>query len=187
MLARQSAEDFPTGSPALPDEGAALYVTGTGMVLLHPFLGELFRHLGLVGEGQFVDADAQQIAVHVLGYLAFGSEDCVEAELTLAKLLCGMPLDEVLLPVELSEAALEAADGLLVAVLKHWSALRTSSVPWLREQFILRAGKLQQVDAGWKLMVESRAQDVLLSKLPWGFGVISLPWLDSMLHVSWGD
>ncbi len=50
-----------------------------------------------------------------------------------------------------------------------------------------RTGRLQQVDGGWRLLVEGRAQDVLLSRLPWGFGVISLPWLDTMLYVSWGD
>ena len=172
---------------AEPDAVEGLYVTGTGMVLLHPFLGELFTHLGLVDEGRFVDEDARQVAVQVLGYLAFGSEGRVEEVLILAKLLCGMPLDEVLLPVNLSAAALEGADELLAAVLKHWAALKTSSVPWLREQFILRTGKLQQVDAGWKLVVENRAQDVLLAKLPWGFGVISLPWMDDMLHVSWGE
>ncbi len=186
-IARQLAED--SFSLAEPDDFAVeeLYVTGAGMVLLHPFLGELFTHLGLVDEGQFVDEDARHVAVHVLGYMAFGSEERVEAELTLAKLLCGMALDEVLLPVNLSAAAFEKADELLAAVLKHWATLKTSSVQWLREQFILRTGKLRQVDAGWKLVVESRAQDVLIPKLPWGFGVISLPWLDTMLHVSWGD
>jgi hypothetical protein len=168
-------------------EVEALYVTGAGMVLLHPFLGELFHHLGLVDQGQFVDEDARQVAVQVLGYMAFGSEGRAEAELTLAKLLCGMPLDEVAMPVKLSASAIQGADELLSAVLTHWAALKTSSAQWVREQFFLRTGKLQQVDAGWKLVVESRAQDVLLAKLPWGVGVIALPWLETLLHVSWGD
>jgi hypothetical protein len=188
----RSAAPLPPGTgPAREEadevEGEALYVTGAGMVLLHPFLGELFHHLGLVDQGEFVDEDARQVAVQVLGYLAFGSEGRGEAELTLAKLLCGMPLDEVAMPVELSTGAIEGADELLAAVLKHWAALKTSSAAWLREQFFLRTGKLQQVDAGWKLVVESRAQDVLLAKLPWGVGVIALPWRENLLHVSWGD
>jgi hypothetical protein len=162
-------------------------VSGAGVVLLHPFLAELFTRLGLIEDGRFVEEDARHRAVHLLGYLAFGTSRAQESDLVLAKLLCGMPFDAVLVPVHLAAGDIEAADALLAAVMTHWAALKTASAPWLREQFFLRDGKLHLVDAGWRLLVETRAQDVLLGRLPWGIGVVALPWLEGVLHVSWRD
>ena len=72
-------------------------------------------------------------------------------------------------------------------MLEHWTALRSSSPEWLRQQFFLREGKLERVDSGYLLTIERRAQDVLLARLPWGCGVVALPWLTDRMFVRWLD
>lgn len=166
----------------LLDEAA--YLEGVGIVILHPFLEELFQSLGLLSGRDFRDRAARCRAVHLLGYLAYGGE-VPEYELLLPKLLCNLPWEEPLAPVALEPEEIAALDALLGAVLRHWEALKSGSAEWLREQFFLREGKLEPVDRGFKLTVERRAQDVLLDRLPWGLGLIRLPWMTQFLHVSW--
>jgi hypothetical protein len=164
-----------------------VYLSGAGVILLHPFLEELFRERGLLKGREFPDASSRQRAVHLLGLLVFGTPDTPEYDLTLAKLLCGVPFEEPLEPWEPDAEDHAACSALLNAVLKHWTALRSISPDWLRAQFLLREGKLEPVDEGWRLTVEHRAQDVLLARLPWGFGVIGLPWIKQKLFVHWLD
>lgn len=171
----------------LPREDEAIYLEGAGAVILHPFLEELFRGRDLLAQRDFCDETARHRAVHLLGLLSFGREDVPEYELLLAKLLCGLPFEEPLEPAELVDDDRAACDTLLRAVLGHWTALRSGSPDWLRAQFFLREGKLEPVDFGWRLTVERRAQDVLLARLPWGLGVIGLPWMEGRLYVRWTD
>jgi len=51
----------------------------------------------------------------------------------------------------------------------------------------MRDGKLEQVDEGFRLTVERRAQDVLLARLPWGIGVLGFPWMKERIFVRWLD
>jgi hypothetical protein len=55
----------------------------------------------------------------------------------------------------------------------------------LRETFLQRLGKLSPTDHGWLLQVEQKAVDFLLNRLPWGIGVIKLPWMDEKIFVEW--
>jgi hypothetical protein len=168
-------------------EPEPVFITGAGAVLLHPFVKELFHERDLIEGRDFRDRAARAHAIHLIGVLTFGRPETAEYDLVLAKLLCGWPIDEPLPSTEIIEADLAACDGLLRAVLKHWTALRSSSPDWLRAQFLLRDGKLEAVDLGWRLTVERRGQDVLLAKLPWGCGVIALPWMNGRLFVQWID
>jgi hypothetical protein len=168
-----------------PVEEDAIYLGGAGAVLLHPFLETLFRERGVLTGRNFRDAEARDRAVHLLGLLTFGRVDVPEYDLLLPKLLCGLRFDEPLEPASLEDDDMAACDGLLHAVLEHWTALRSSSPDWLRQQFFLREGKLEQVDSGFRLTVERRAQDVLLARLPWGCSVIALPWVSERIFVRW--
>lgn len=167
-------------------EDEAIYLLGAGVILVHPFLEQLFRERGLLEDRSFRGLDARRRAVHLIGFITFGL-DVPEYELVLAKVLCGLELEEPLEPVQLEDDDVAACDGLLRAVLGHWTALRSSSPQWLREQFFLREGKLEDVESGRRLTIERRAQDVLLTRLPWGFGVIALPWLTGRIFVHWLD
>jgi hypothetical protein len=169
--------------PSKVDE--EVFIDAAGMVILHPFLQELFRSLDLLEERQFRDVQSQRRAVALLTYLAFGEVPVQEYELLLPKLLTTWPWAAPLPPYDLTAAEQQACDQLMQAVLRHWSALRSSSPDWLRETFFWREGKLTPVDMGWRLTIEHRAQDILLNRLPWGIGVIRLPWMTDFLHVNW--
>ena len=170
---------------SVPEAVKEVYVDAAGLVILHPFLQELFNSLELLDGHQFCNGFTQRRAVALLTYLAFGDICAQEYELLLPKLLAQWPWAEPLPPYDLSEVDRRVCDQLMAAVLEHWSALRSNSAPWLRETFFWRDGKLTPVDGGWQLTIERHAQDVLLNRLPWGLGVIRLPWMTDFLYVSW--
>jgi hypothetical protein len=168
-------------------EDEAIYLTGAGVVLVHPFLEQLFRERGLLDGKAFRGLEARDRAVLMIGLITFGRVDVQEHDLVLAKVLCGAAIEEPLEPVPLEDNDVAACDALVRAVLQHWTALRSSSPEWLRAQFFLREGKLEDVDSGRRLTIERRAQDVLLARLPWGFGVVAPPWLTTQVFVHWLD
>jgi hypothetical protein len=104
----------------------------------------------------------------------------------LNKILCGLLPEEALQIQEpLSVEMKEECEHLIEAVIQNWPALKNTGVDAFRETFLLRFGKLTQVDNGWLLQVEQKAVDVLLSRLPWGIGTIRLPWMDKILYTEW--
>lgn len=86
---------------------------------------------------------------------------------------------------ELNPEAKIECEELLQAAIGHWSVLKNTSVDGLRETFLQRNGKISRVEKGWKLQVERKTVDVLLAKLPWGLGIIKLPWMNDMMFVEW--
>jgi hypothetical protein len=168
-------------------EDEAIYFGGAGAILVHPFLEQLFRERGLLEGRSFRGPEARNRAVHLIGFITFDRVELPEYDLVLAKVICGVEMEEPIEPVQLEDDDLVACDALLRAVLEHWTALRSSSPDWLREQFFLREGKLEDVDSGRRLTIERRAQDVLLTRLPWGFGVVAPPWLTDRIFVRWLD
>ncbi len=163
----------------------AIYFPGAGAILVHPFLEQLFRECDLLDGRDFQGFEERDRAVHLIGFITFGRVELPEHELLLAKALCGAALDDPIEPVQLDDSDLAACDALLRAVLRHWTALRSSSDEWLRQYFFLREGKLERVDEGWLLTIERNAQDVLLARLPWGLGVVAAPWLTERIFVRW--
>jgi hypothetical protein len=168
-------------------EEEAIYLDGAGAILVHPFLEQLFLERELLEGRGFRRLEARDRAVHLIGFITFGRVDVPEHELVLAKALCGAALEDPIEPVRLDDGDLAACDALLRAVLQHWTALRSSSAEWLRQRFFLREGKLERADQGWLLTIERNAQDVLLARLPWGFGVVAPPWLTERIFVHWID
>ncbi len=170
------------------EEGNIFYVQSAGVVLLHPFLKRFFENLNLYQQGEFADDACRQRAVCLIHYLATGEVGTPEYQLVLPKFLCGMPLNAPLDHfIEISNEEQSEGENLLRAAIEHWDALGNSSPDWLREMFIQRDGKLERRDTGWHLQVERKVQDILLSKLPqgWGVGIVKLPWMDEMLSVDW--
>jgi hypothetical protein len=166
--------------------GEKVFITSAGLVLLHPFLPQLFRNCGLLKEQHFKDANAQTTAIYLLNYLATRETETPEHKLLLPKILCGLLWEEPLEPVEPPDEILQAAgEELLVEVIKHWTALRNTSPGGLREAFLKRSGRLEFRDDGWQLLVEEKTQDVLLGRLPWGISIIKYPWMTGMLSVTW--
>jgi hypothetical protein len=164
------------------DEG--VFVGCAGVVLLHPFLPRLFEALGIATDDALVQPDR---ALGLLHFLATGQPVAPEYDLLLPKLLCNLPLDlPAPAPAVLSAAEMDEAIALLSAVVGHWTALGDISVDGLRGSFLVRPGKLSRRGDGSDLLqVEPRSYDILLDRLPWGIGMLQLPWMKKSLRVEW--
>ena len=173
----------PFSDPGHPDKTTGLYIDHAGLVLLHPFLPQLFRGVGI--------ADGEELlmpnrALCLLHFLATGEWNAPEYELPLMKVLCGLPLEFVAEPEEpWRPEEDEEVTALLSAVIRHWEALKNTSPEGLREAFLKRSGKLSFSGGEWWLQVESKSYDILLDRLPWGISMIQLPWMPEMLRVEW--
>ncbi len=186
---RTEEDDQPARPVILQESGRidlteGVYVDCAGLVLLHPFLPRFFEALGIATDGQILRPER---ALCLLHYLATGQDIAPEYALILPKLLCNVPLEA---PAEsavgLTAAETEEATALLKAVIGHWDALRDTSPDGLRGIFLARPGKLSERNGGdYLLQVETQSFDILLDSLPWGFGIIKLPWMKNMLWVEW--
>jgi hypothetical protein len=160
-----------------------LHIANAGLVLCAPFLQPFFINTAI---GNKKAIEEPEVALALLSYLASGMDKEVPVDLALPKLLCGIPLNEPVVPVApLAPKLKREAEALLAELIEHWKALKNTSPDGLREGFLQRQGILRTVDVGQKLQVETKAQDVLLAQLPWSISIIKLPWMKSPLHVDW--
>lgn len=166
---------------------SSLYIDNAGLVILHPFLLNLFQKLYLCKGAIWTDKESQHKAVLLTQYLITGKEIFFENELILNKLMCGFPVENVIdTRLKLSKEEKEICNDLLLVVIEYWSVMKNSSVEALRETFLQRAGKLSLSEVhSSELWVEEKGVDVLLSSLPWGIGMIQTPWMDHFLHCYW--
>ena len=188
IIPREFAAPFQASNSTLSkeEETAGLYVTQAGLVLLHPFLRFYFEAVELYSGESFQDESTQQMAIYLLYYLATKQTDVSEYELVLPKLLCGWPLNEPVVRVDLPDAALREGENLLQTAIDYWDALKSTSPDGLRQGFLQREGKLTRSgENNWKLQVEQQAIDILLSRLPWGLSMVRLPWMEELLIVEW--
>jgi hypothetical protein len=167
-----------------PDDG--LFVPHAGLVLLHPFLFNLFNFLGLLEGKDFKSSYHHQKAFVVLHFLSTGSLTFEEHELVVAKLLCNYSLEELVDPeIKLSSEEQDECEALLKEMIARWSILKNTSPDTLRTNFLQRGGKLYTMGNEPHLLIESNVLDVLLDHLPWAIGIIKLPWMKQLLKVEW--
>lgn len=163
-----------------------IFIGNAGQVLVAPFLPRLFGMLGLVEDGKFSDEMAAHRAVRLVQFLVDGREETWEGTLPLNKILCGLePEQPVNLNIALTSTEVAACEELLGAIIAHWSAIGRTSVQGLRESFLQREGRLTHSSKGWQLLVQERAFDMLLDRLPWSIKVIKLQWMTKALYVEW--
>lgn len=186
-----------TSEPASPrphgpddDTEAGLLLPLAGLVLLHPFLPRLLQGLGWAPPGTAMrplPSDSLQRALPLLHMLATGLDTVQEFELGGAKLLLGLdPGRPLPFPLQAAGAAERAeADALLDAAIGHWPALRGTGREGLRTSFLQRRGLLRRGGGGPVLTLQSEPFDLLLNTLPWGLGLVKLPWMPEPLHVEW--
>lgn len=201
----RSASDAPdTGTVFGSADEVALPVSNAGLVLLGPFIPMLFRGLELVVGADFRDDEARCRGIHLLQYLVTSETDTWEYDLPLNKVLCGWNMDQpVPRTAHLTEQDYEGAGKLLQHVLAQWPVIR--SIEALRVSFLQRKGLLTPSgEGGWKLDVERKTLDILLTRPPkrptdgavglrdqtaypteWGFSVLKFPWMPTMLTVTW--
>ena len=164
------------------------FIENAGIVLLHPFLQPLFKTIEILKENIFIDVESQRKAVLLSQFLITGNTDIPEHTLILNKILCGYNLQEAV-EAKLNLKPHEEAEvnAMLDSVIEYWTALKTTSIKGLRNSFLRREGKLTEFDEYWLLQVEQKSFDVLMNFLPWGIGIIKLPWMKKRLMVEWNS
>jgi hypothetical protein len=169
----------------LPVEGVR--VDNAGIVLASSFIQSLFERLGLLdNKNQFVDHESNKRAVRVLDYLGTGASKYDQSYLILNKILSGLEVDEDSgRDIELSAAEKDQITSLISAIIRYWSAIGFSSVNGFRESWFIRSGVLYETTDSWELVVERRAYDVLLTKIPFAFSTVKYPWMKKPLYVRW--
>ncbi len=169
---------------AVADQAGGILVDHAGLVLVHPFVPRFFEALGVAAGDELLDPAR---ALCLLHYLATAELTAPEHRLTVAKVLCEVPIDEpVDADVGLTEADTAEANALLEAAIRQWRVLRGTSPDGLRDEFLRRPGMLAtDLDDGWLLRVETRTSDILLDQLPWGISMLKLPWMSRLVRVEW--
>jgi hypothetical protein len=164
----------------------SIYVNNAGLVLLHPFLKTFFITTGIANPSGKIENRNIDLAVQALHFIATGRESIYESGLVFEKFLCGVPSGYPLIRKSLLIPEIKAeADDMLKEVIKLWAALKNTSSDGLREAFIQRSGILQQTEKGYKLTVEAKTLDILLERLPWGFGIINWYLINKLIFVEW--
>ncbi|MDQ3109390.1 MAG: contractile injection system tape measure protein [Bacteroidota bacterium] len=168
------------------DDERGVFIRNAGLILVWPFLPQLFERVGYVKGISFVSESAAYRAVHLLQYMVNREEQAPEYNLVLNKILCNISKAK---PVEkevvLTDEEKTPANQLLGAVIKHWSVLGETSVEGLQETFLQRGGQLFFFEAKNELRVERKVFDKLLSKIPWSISPVKLPWMNKPLYVEW--
>lgn len=172
----------------LSEQQTKYVIRHAGVVLVAPFLPQLFRQLNLLADkgGTFKDEQAAFRAVALLAYIGRGKSVVPEYELILEKLLCGISIQQpVPLDSELTLSEMQEADEMLNAVVGHWTVLK--SVAGLREGFFEREGILQDMGSTWLLRVERKSYDMLFDHRPppWGFRVLRFSWNPKVVETEW--
>lgn len=168
----------------LLQEGISVH--NAGLVILNVYFNMLFERLGLLQENQFKDNEAQLRAVHYLQYVATGLTKTEEHFLTLNKVLCGLPLNEpVKESIVMTDAEKQLINGMIESSISHWSAIGASSLDGFRGNWLVRDGVLREEEDRWELTVEKKSYDILMTKSPFSFSIIKMPWMKKPLHVNW--
>ncbi|WP_430408828.1 contractile injection system tape measure protein [Kordia sp.] len=155
-----------------------------GLILLNPFLVRFFTGAKLVNADNKITAVGK--AAMLLHFLATGTEEATDVELTLEKIFLGIPLDTIInYQTPLTDEDKALCNELLQAVIQHWSVLKNSSENTLRDMFIKREGQITFKKDSITLVVERLAQDILLDKVPWSIGLFQLKWMDKRMHIEW--
>ncbi len=179
---------LPSAAAPTDENAAAQWVRAAGLVLLHPFLERCFTTLGLAaGTPAAILPAALPKAAALLHWLATGRDEAYEFELGTIKVLLGLTPADPLPPAAglLGDGEREEGGALLAAALAHWGALKNTSVEGLRLSFLQRPGLLARRGEGWLLRPEPESFDLLLGHLPWGIGVVKLPWMTRPLFTEW--
>lgn len=163
-------------------------IINAGLVLCYPVFGPLFKELDLLSEDGYIIEDKKETAVHLLQFISSGIDKFDEDQATLAKLLCGYPLDKSILTSQLlSKYQKDKAQEALKSIIENWPILKDSSIAAFRYNFINRNAILKFRDEAFELHVEKLSIDILFeyNAPPWPISIVSLSWLKSRIFVNW--
>lgn len=161
-----------------------VYIENAGILLMHPFFVPLFKNLGYLDENKQLTQPLK--AVQLLHFMATGELECFEYEMQFAKFLCGISGDEVLdKSMMISDQEREEVEKVLLSALEYWKSLKSNSISLLQHEFLKRSGKLFSEGDTKRVVVEQKTVDILMNDLPWGIGMLRLPWMRDLIYVNW--
>ena len=184
---RPSGRDKEAGASREEERPAGdIYIANAGVVLAASYLQRLFDMLGLIEGPAFKDAASAVRGVHLLQFMVDESTASPEHLLVLNKIMCGVRTGiPIVREIDITDREKEAVEGLIQGMIQNWTALGNTSVAGFRESFLQREGRLRLDNNAWHLLVEPRAYDMLLDRIPWGFSTIRLPWMERVIYVDW--
>ncbi|BDD10021.1 hypothetical protein FUAX_24530 [Fulvitalea axinellae] len=166
----------------IPD---GMLVKNSGLVILWPYMVSYFRKLDMLEGRHFKTKELAKRATHLMQFLVTGEEETPEYLMSFNKFLCGLPFDEPLEPeIEMTEKEKELALSMLNDIVERLSLTSKDPIRWFRQKYMKRNGILYYKE-GWKLNVKEIKNDLVLSLLPWGFGMLQYPWMRKPLKVEW--
>jgi hypothetical protein len=158
-------------------------IANAGLIILAPFLPELFRQCGILKEDEITDINK---AIAIMHYAVFGDCNYREYDVLLNKILCGIDEYYTIEVLDtLSETETNEIELMISSVIEYWTSLKNTSAEGLREGFLIRKGKLTPKYDEWFLQVEQYSIDILLQSLPWTISLIKLPWMKKSVHTEW--
>lgn len=161
-------------------------ISNAGLLLLWPLLPQLFSHLGLWAEAEFVSDAARWQAVYALDRLVRGEGNPTEERLTLNQMLCGVSCSASAPPTApLSLLQLQQTDDWLTAIgqqLPGWQKLSPADI---RQLFLQREGEISTEGAVPQISVWPQPWDCLLRDWPWPVTLASFPWTEQPLTIVW--
>ena len=163
------------------------YINNAGIVLLAPFLPELFAKLNLINENNLPeDSNDLNRAVQFTQYLVSGEQNTHEHLLVLNKILCGISIQyPVRNDMFILKKEMQLCDRLLRSIIADWKILKNTTPGGLRINFLQREGRLTESERGWELYIERKGIDIVLNSIPWNYSFIKLPWMKKILFVEW--
>ncbi len=164
-----------------------LKVTNAGLVLIWPFFQRIFSMLDYFNEENGFKSNVEKSrAVRLLHHICGFDWDEPEYNLTLNKILCGMPFSERMeTGLEMTQVEVDTAEQLLEGVIQNWQHLGSTSISGLQQSFLQRDGFLEKEDENWKLKVEKKGIDVLIDHMPWSYASVVLRWIPGVVYVDW--
>ena len=163
-----------------------LYIANSGLVILWPFYNRFFEQIGIMEDRQFTSLANQNRAVFMLQVLASGDGEVPEYMLQLNKILCGIPVNNPLEPLEpFMKEEIADCEVFLKAVIEQVPILNNMSIDGFRGSFLLREGILKPQPAQWNLYVKRETFDVVIDRFPWPYNIVRLPWMDRLIYVEW--
>lgn len=183
VVATIEKESTYSKEPAI-NKPIACLVSNAGLILLHPFLKQLFKSCGFLNDkNQLLK---QEEAVHTLHYLATKREQQLESNLVFEKFLCNVSIHQsIARDIVLSDAVKQKAEELLQSVTQNWGILKNVSTDLIRYEFLQRLGRLDLTKDNPQITVERKTQDILLDKLPWNYSLCKLPWMNNLIFTDW--
>ncbi|WKL47574.1 contractile injection system tape measure protein [Flavobacterium pectinovorum] len=168
----------------LAETATDYYVNNAGLILIHPFLKQLFENCKLLHKNNTINDP--EVAAHLLHYIATAKEQDYEHEMLFEKFLCNIPANQTInRNITLSEELKNHSNEMLQAVLENWSIIKNSSVALLQNEYLQRPGKIILSEDHPKVIVERKTQDILLDKITWNLGIVKLAWKNKIIFVDW--